>query len=240
MTGKRIILEADGLGKRFGREVVLKAASFTATEGTITALMGRNGAGKTTMFRIAVGRLRPDYGRVAYRGRYLPRPSLARLAPEGLLYITQRSALTPLISVQGHLDAFARTYNGQDRLARAVEELRLGWVLDRRPATLSGGEKQRASLALALVRDPACLLMDEPFAGVAPLDRPLIARGLQRLKEGGAAVVITGHDVDDLFDVSDEVIWVTAGTTHWLGDPHQAAAHHQFRQEYLGPRGGSA
>jgi len=237
VTASRPILEADGLGKSFGREAVLKSASFTATLGRITTLMGRNGAGKTTMLRIAVGRLRPDYGRVVYRGAYVPRPSLAKMARAGLMYIAQRSALTPLLSLRAHLEAFARVYDGQERLAEAVEELRLAECMDRRPGALSGGEKQRGSLALAAIRCPECLLMDEPFAGVAPLDRPTIARGLQRLKERGTAVVITGHDVDDLFAVSDEVIWVTAGTTHWLGHPGQAALHDQFRREYLGPRG---
>jgi ABC-type lipopolysaccharide export system ATPase subunit len=87
-----------------------------------------------------------------------------------------------------------------------------------------------------LIRRPDCLLMDEPFAGVAPVDRPMIAVGLSALRRQGAAVVISGHDVDDLFEASDEVIWVVAGTTHWLGAPRDAATHHEFRKSYLGPR----
>lgn len=77
--------------------------------------------------------------------------------------------------------------------------------------------------------------MDEPFAGVEPMDRPLVARGLARLREAGTAIVISGHDVEDIFGLSDRILWVTAGTTHWLGTPAEAARHEQFRREYLGP-----
>lgn len=113
--------------------------------------------------------------------------------------------------------------------------MRLNDTLDRKPSTLSGGEQQRAALAMALIRDPSCLLMDEPFAGVAPKDRPLIREGLETLRARGCAIVISGHDVEDVFSVADEIVWVVAGTSHVLGSPEEAEAHHQFRREYLGP-----
>jgi ABC-type branched-subunit amino acid transport system ATPase component len=78
--------------------------------------------------------------------------------------------------------------------------------------------------------------MDEPFAGVAPRDRPLVSGALRRLRDRGTALVVSGHDVEDLMAVSDDIIWVTAGTTHWLGGPGQASRHTQFRRDYLGPR----
>ncbi len=230
------VLEADGIGKSFGRNTVLKSAAFHATPGRITALMGRNGAGKTTLFRIAAGLLRPDYGRVAWRGVYQERPSLARLARSGLMYGAQGSALTRLFTLREHLAALVRAHGGAERVEETVETLALGPLLDHRPPRMSGGERQRASLALALVRAPACLLVDEPFAGVAPKDRPLVAHALGRLRDSGCAVVTSGHDVDDVFSVSDLVIWVTAGTSHWLGTPDEARLHHGFRRAYLGPR----
>lgn len=231
----RPILEADGLGKTFGERTVLKAGAFAAYPGGITALVGRNGAGKSTMLRIAVGRIRPDYGRILWRGRFVERPSLAALALDGLLYSTQSSALTDHFTLQEHLDAMARSFGGRERIPEILAFLELGEFLDRRPRQLSGGERQRASVGLALLRAPDCLLMDEPFAGVEPMDRPLVAWGLARLREAGTAIVISGHDVEDIFGLSDRILWVTAGTTHWLGTPAEAARHEQFRREYLGP-----
>lgn len=234
------ILEVEGIGKRFGDRQVLKAASFWSYPGRITALMGRNGAGKSTLLRVAVGRLRADWGRVAYKGAFLHRPSLARLARNGLMYAPQDTFLAPPFPLRKHLDAVAGAFGVEDRVQGVLEGFHLGAVQDQPSATLSGGERRRAALALAMIRRPDCLLMDEPFSGIAPRDRELVARGLSSLRDDGTAVVISGHEVEELFQVGDGILWVTAGTTHWLGSPEHARGHDQFRREYLGPRGEKA
>lgn len=238
MTEPRPILEVDGVGKAFGRVAVLKSGAFSIYPGRITALMGRNGAGKSTLFRVAVGRVRAEWGRVVYKGELVRRPSLARLARRGLMYLPQDSGLTHLLSIREQIQTMAQRFRALDRVDAVVEELRLSTVLSRLPQDISGGERRRASLALALIRKPECLLMDEPFSGIDPTDRELVAQGLRSLRDDGAAVLISGHDVPDLFEVAEEIIWVTAGTTHWLGAPEEARHHDQFRREYLGPRGG--
>jgi ABC-type lipopolysaccharide export system ATPase subunit len=93
---------------------------------------------------------------------------------------------------------------------------------------------RRAEVAVAVARNPVCLLADEPFAGIAPTDQARIARVLRRLRDRGCALVVTGHEVPEMLDIADEVVWMTAGTTHGLGTPAQAAASNQFRREYLG------
>lgn len=229
-----VALDVDGLGKSFGTKSVLKGASFRARDGSITALMGRNGSGKSTMLRIAVGRVRADYGRVVFRGEVLRRPRLAWMARRGLFYSAQDSAVTELFTVREHLDALAQVHGREDRVPETVTRWSLEDLLDRRPSALSGGERKRASLAMALVREPSCLLMDEPFLGIAPRDRVFVTEGLRTLRAQGCAIVISGHDVEDVFEVADEVVWVVAGTTHVLGTPEVARAHDQFRREYLG------
>lgn len=234
MTEPGPILQVDGVRTSFGRGQVLRSAGFSAHPGRITVLMGRNGAGKSTLFRVAVGRAKADSRQVIYRGESVRAPSLAGLARRGLMYIPQDTGLTRLFSIRQHLEAVAQRFSGQDRMEPVMEEMKLVEMQDRRPHNVSGGERRRAALALALVRQPNCLLMDEPFSGIDPTDRELIRDGLRSLRGGGAAVVISGHDVDDLMELADDVIWVTAGTSHWLGTPAEARAHHQFSRKYLG------
>ena len=107
--------------------------------------------------------------------------------------------------------------------------------LDARPPELSGGERRRAELAIARARRPRCLLADEPFAGITPGDAEAVAAALVRLADSGCAVLATGHEVPQLMTIASSVVWMTAGTTHWLGPPGEAARHEQFRREYLGP-----
>jgi lipopolysaccharide export system ATP-binding protein len=233
---ERALLEVDGIGIQFGKLALLKTAAFSARSGRITTLMGRNGVGKTTLLRAAIGKVRPQWGRVLFDGEYLPRPTLASLARRGLMYISQESSLAGLFTVEEHLQAFVQAYGGAEMLPALSQEMALEPLFPSPPHELSGGEKKRVALAMALLRRPRCLLMDEPFASVAPMDRALVARGLRSLRDQGAAIVISGHDVEDLFAIADDVIWVMGGTTHWLGTPAEAAQNHEFRKVYLGPQ----
>jgi len=227
------VLAADSIGKSFGRRTVLTAASLWARSGRITALLGRNGCGKTTLLRIAAGWLRPDYGLVVFHGRRFLRARLATLARLGLFYLPERSLLHTTRTVRQHLAALARSFPGAP-VDEAVAMFHLADLLDRKPPTLSGGERRRAELALALARRPDCLLADEPFRDLAPHDRELVAGSLRGMAARGTAIVATGHEVVELLDVSDEVLWMTAGTTHPLGGPADARANFAFMQEYLG------
>ena len=230
------VLVADSIGKHFGRRRVLSAASLWARSGTITAVLGRNGAGKSTLIRIAAGWLRPDYGIVMYAGRRAARLRLATLARRGLFYLPDRSLLCAYRTIDQHLEALARAFPGAP-VAEARATYRLHDWSHRKPGQLSGGERRRAEAALAWARRPVCLLADEPYRGIAPRDQELLTEGLRAMAERGTAVVVTGHEVPVLLDAADDVVWVTAGTTHALGPPPVARRHFQFAREYLGPSG---
>lgn len=230
------IFLADSIGKSFGRRTILSAATIMAHAGRITALVGRNGEGKTTLLRSAVGLLAPDHGVVVFRDERHTRPRLARLARRGLYFLPDRGLLSPAMTVREHLTALASRVP-EARAAEAIERLALDDFLDRKLRTLSTGERRRVELGMAAARDPLCLLADEPFLAIMPKDGLLVAAVLRALAARGCAVVISGHEVPQLFDLADEVVWQTAGTTHALGPPDAARRYDQFRREYLGPLG---
>lgn len=238
-VGSKPLLEGDGIGKSFGGKVVLRNAGFAIYHASITALMGRNGTGKTTLLKILAGVIRADYGTVRYGGEYLAHPSLPVLARNGLMFCSQGSVLVPHIPVRAHFDLLSRRYGAARPLEDVCDALRLGDLLDHAPRTLSGGELRRTELALALLRAPDCLIVDEPFAGVAPVDLPLISGALRTLRDSGTGVAISGHAVHDIMDVSDLVVWAVGGTTHWLGAPAEARRNFQFQQGYLSPHEGT-
>jgi ABC-type lipopolysaccharide export system ATPase subunit len=113
--------------------------------------------------------------------------------------------------------------------------MRVRELLGRRPSALSGGERRRADLAAVLVRRPRCLVADEPYRGIAPLDAELLTSAFRGLAAGGCAVVLTGHDAPTLLAAADHVTWCVSGTTYELGTPAAATAQDRFRREYLGP-----
>ena len=231
--GSEYALRAEGIGKSFGRVQALKAASLWGEAGKVTTLLGRNGAGKTTLMKIAAGVLRPDYGVVSLVGDARENHSLARLARLGLMYVPQEQLISPAYRVRDHLRSLATTF-GSAGIEGAISEMRIESLLDQRVASLSGGERMRVSLALALARAPKVLIVDEPLIRLSPHNQEDLANSLRTLADRGAAVITSGHDARVLLSISDVILWCVAGTTHHIGTPTEALAHSQFRREYLG------
>lgn len=228
------MFRADSITHAFGSRRVLHAATLWARRGAVAALLGRNGSGKSTLFNIAAGRIRADQGIVLFDGRAWPRPRLHRLARAGLFLLPERGLLPRNEAAGAVLRMVADRFDGGARLEDVIGRLHLEPLLDRPPDLLSGGERRRVEVAVACVRQPRVLLADEPFQGIAPLDRELIASAIRTLAEDGCAVVASGHQVETLLQMADEIVWITAGTTHGLGSPAQALGHWQFRREYIG------
>jgi len=226
------VFAAEAMWKSFGPRPILRDASAWAFPGSVTVLLGRNGCGKSTLLRCAMGYLRTFAGVVIFREARYDRPSLARLAADGLFYLADRRLLARGLTLRQHLSALQHRY--PDAAAEAALDLyRTAPFQDRRPHELSGGEERRAELTVAAARAPACLIADEPFRGLAPLDAEVVSQGLRTLAERGAAVLITGHEVHQLLALGDHIIWMTGGTTHYLGTPAQALEHRLFRWDYL-------
>jgi ABC-type multidrug transport system ATPase subunit len=224
-------LMAECVSKSYGARRILSAGSLRAQTGEVRVLFGRNGIGKSTLLKIAVGIVRADSGTVHLDGHFLPSPSLPQLARAGVFYLPDHDILSPSMTLGAQLRLFERRFG-----ARSAEEAaRLARVedfLDARTPSLSGGELRRAELALALARRPRCLLADEPFRGIAPVDHDLLSDIFRGMAAEGCAVVVTGHEVATLLALAHHVTWCTSGTTYELGAPERAQAHEAFQREY--------
>jgi ABC-type multidrug transport system ATPase subunit len=212
---------------------VLTSATLRAESGQVGVLLGRNGEGKSTLMRIAAGLIQPDSGTVHFRGEPLERARLSTLATRGLFHLPDHDLLSPRFTLRVQLEMFVRRFPGGS-VGDAASLVGLTERLDQYRHQLSGGEKRRAELAVALVRNPVCLLADEPFRGVAPLDAEILARVFRELAARGCAVVFTGHEVESLLAVADHVAWCTDGTTYELGSPAAARRDSRFSRLYLG------
>lgn len=228
------LLVADSVVKSFGGRRVLTAGSLRAVPGQVRVLLGRNGAGKSTLIKIAAGRIRPDGGTVRYGEKRFTSVTLSQLARLGVFYLPDHDLFSSAFTVRTQLEMIRRQFRGAP-VEDAAARMGIAERLDHRPRELSGGEMRRAELAAVLVRQPRCLLADEPFRGIAPTDAEDLTRTLRDLAEIGVAIVATGHEVPTLMAAADHITWCTAGTTHELGPPAQAELHDQFRREYLGP-----
>ena len=192
------VVEAHSLTFSYGTLQVLNGLSFSVREGEIFGVLGANGSGKTTLMRMMVGLLRNDGGTLTIYGES---PSPRQAAQVG--YMPQLSALYQELSVRENVDFFARMYGMSDRRSRArsVEEAIDLVGLAPRSAdpilNLSGGMRQRVSLAIALVHRPALLLLDEPTVGLDPDLRAVFWERFRRMTESGTTIMISSHTMDD-------------------------------------------
>lgn len=184
--------------KAYGTLRALDDVSFQIAAGETFGLIGPNGSGKTTLLRVLLGLVRPTSGTARVLGHTMPARSVARQ----IGYMTQASALYAELSVRENLAFFARLYGlrGKRLAARITETLALVDLADRAESpvqTLSGGMRQRVSLACALVHGPRLLFLDEPTVGIDPELRTAFWDYFARLNVGGVTIVVSTHHLDE-------------------------------------------
>ncbi len=199
-------------------------ARFTAAPG-LTALFGRSGSGKSTLVDIVGGLVRPDRGRVAIDGHVLVDTERGVFVPKHrrrIGYVFQDSRLFPHLSVRRNL-LYGRWFNRDGSGARTdldsvVQLLGIGHLLERRPASLSGGEKQRVAIGRALLARPQVLLMDEPLASLDESRRSEILPFLERLRdEAGVPILYVSHSVAEVARLATTVVIITEGRITAVG-----------------------
>lgn len=194
-------LTADSLSKKYGTNQALSEFSLEVDQGSIVALVGPDGAGKTTMIRILCRLLNPDAGRVTIDGKDIAR-SYDQIKPM-LGYMPQQFSLYTDLSVEENLVFYAGLYGITGSAYRYKRDLlyefsNLGPFADRRASALSGGMKQKLALSCALVHNPRLLILDEPTTGVDPLSRRQFWEILLQLKSQGVTTLISTPYMDEV------------------------------------------
>lgn len=232
-------LKATGLVKIYGDRTVVNGMDVSCSCGEIVGLLGPNGAGKTTTFYMVVGLVRPNRGKVIFRGEDITADPVYIRARKGLGYLAQEPSIFRKLSVWNNVMAILETLplDAKKRKARAEELLApfdLMKVANQPAYTLSGGERRKLEIARALVRNPAILMLDEPFAGVDPLSVNEIQDIIRRLAKKGLGIIITEHNVRETLSVVDRAYMVYNGQLLKEGTTEELISDDGVRARYLG------
>ena len=232
-------LSTEHLVKKYGQRTVVNDVNIEVNQGQIVGLLGPNGAGKTTTFYMVVGLVKPDGGTVTFRGKDVTRLPVFMRARRGLGYLAQEASIFRKLSVWNNVMAILETLklSRKDRKARCEELLSTFDLMKvaKQPAyTLSGGERRKLEIARALVRRPAILMLDEPFAGVDPLAVNDIQGIVRRLRDQGLGIIITDHNVRETLSVVDRAYLVYDGRLLKEGTSAELVDDPDVRAKYLG------
>jgi lipopolysaccharide export system ATP-binding protein len=239
LGGKQICVE--GIRKRLGGRMVLEDVSVALGRGEAVGLLGPNGAGKTTTFYILTGLIAPDAGRVLLDGADVTRLPMHRRARLGVGYLPQEASIFRGLSVAQNILAILELHEPdrrrrRERLQELMHEFGLTHLKDAPAMALSGGERRRVEIARALASRPRYMLLDEPLAGIDPINVGEIRDLVGHLKRRGLGVLITDHNVRDTLDIIDRAYILHDGRVLREGTPGEIVADPLVRQVYLGDR----
>jgi ABC-2 type transport system ATP-binding protein len=219
------IVEAGGLGKRYGSTWALHECTLAVPAGHVAALVGPNGAGKTTLLNLAVGLAAPTAGGVTVLGG---RPAGSPAALDGIAFVAQD---TPLYKNLPAGDMLHLTRNLNRRFDQRYAETRLaelGIPLKRKAGKLSGGQQAQLALTLALARRPQLLVLDEPVAMLDPVARhDFMATVLTAAADDGVSVLLSSHVLAELERVADYLILLSRGRVQMAGEVDDLLASHR-------------
>ena len=243
MTTPADILVARNLAKSFNGSTVLDNIDLRLRPGSITAVVGSSGCGKTTLLRLIAGFETPDAGTVTIAGRQVASPESAVAAHRrGVGYVAQDGALFPHLTVGQNisygLPGTARSAPVRARVAELLATVSLDpSYASRRPHQLSGGQQQRVALARALARQPVLMLLDEPFSaldtGLRASTRKAVA---QLLAAAGVTTLLVTHDQEEALSIAGQVAVMRDGRFTQVGTPQQVymQPNDRFTAEFLG------
>jgi ABC-2 type transport system ATP-binding protein len=224
-------IEVVGLSKRFGRIEAVRGISFTVARGTTTALLGGNGAGKTSTLSMLLGVLLPTAGTVRVLGEDIARHRYRVLSR--MNFTSPYVDLPKSLTVEENLKVFARLYGVarmRERLADLVAQLEIGDFLKRPYGTLSAGQRTRVSVAKALLNEPEVLLLDEPTASLDPDVGDRVRAQLSGYQHRtGATLLIASHNMPEVERMCNAVLMMRAGRIVDRGSPAELIARYGRR-----------
>ena len=247
-----LLLEAEGISKRFGGLVAVNAMSFTVRGGEIVGLIGPNGAGKSTTFNLLTGVAHATSGEIRFRGERIDRMSAREIAERGISRTFQHVRLVPgmtvleNVAIGAHLRARVGALASLFRLdrareaeiiaeaARQIERVGLKEHMHKTAGSLALGQARVAEIARALALDPALLLLDEPAAGLRFAEKAELAELLKRLRGEGMSVLLVEHDMDFVMQLTDHIVVLDFGLKIAEGAPKAIAESPAVLEAYLG------
>ena len=230
------MLQVAGIDTYYGETQALFGVSLSVGAGEVLALLGANGAGKTTVLRSILGLTRPRRGDILFEGRSIAGLLTHKVAQAGIGWVPDDRRLCPTLTVARNLALGIKRSKfrpwGLDEVTDIFTPLK--YLMGREAETLSGGEMQMVAIARALLGAPGLMLFDEPSQGLAPKIVDDVLGVIRRLKAAGVAAIVVEQNADVALSVADRVVILAQGQVAWEGDVAALRADPDLKRRMLG------
>jgi branched-chain amino acid transport system ATP-binding protein len=231
------MIEIQDIHTWYGDSYILQGVSLQVKDGTVVALLGRNGMGKTTTIRSIMGLAQPRKGAIVYNGQNLVGLAPFKIARLGIGLVPQGRMIFPSLSVTENLKMAARTGDKQDPWTLEKVFTLFPKLQERsknKGNQLSGGEQQMLTIARALMTNPDLVLFDEPSEGLAPVLVEEVFRVIQQLKAAGHSILLVEQDFGMAMEVADYAYIMSRGTIVYESTPEPLMSNESVKSQYLG------
>jgi len=221
----------------YGLALILQGVSLEARAGEVVALLGRNGAGKTTAIKTIMGLVPPAQGEVSFAGRRIDRLPPYRIARLGLGYVPEERRIFTELTVMENLEVGRQPARDgapvwtEDKLFSLFPNL--GRMRERPGGRMSGGEQQMLTIARTLMGNPKCVLLDEPSEGLAPIIVEQMAQSIRALKSEGLSVLLCEQNLHFCEAIADRAYIIEKGQIRFGGSMAELAGNASLREQYL-------
>jgi branched-chain amino acid transport system ATP-binding protein len=233
------MLEIRDLTISYGKHVALDQASLSVEQGRMVAILGANGAGKSSLLGAIGGRVRPRSGDILYRGRSLLDLPAHRLVEEGIALVPEGRGIFPALTVEDNLRLGAIPARAREGAAARIEEVfalfpKLAQRRAQIAGTMSGGEQQMVAIGRALMSNPDLLLLDEPSLGLAPIVVKEVFAALSRIRATGLTILIVEQNARATLDLADFAYLMEVGRISGSGPAQQIKSDPAVIRAFLG------
>lgn len=214
----------------------MHGVSLDVYQGEIIGLLGPNGAGKTTTFLMILGIHKPETGKIMLNDKDITKEPVYIRARLGISFLPQEPSIFKGLTVQENIEAIMDMHPDRRSLdiRSILDEMGLSELGNRKAYLLSGGERRRLEIARSLVLSPDFLLLDEPFAGIDPIQIKEIQKLIKTFKKKGLGVIITDHNVREILKITDRSYIINKGEVIFQGDSEKLITNERVKNEYLG------
>ena len=227
------MLEVKNLKKTFGTLTAVDEISFTIPDGQILGMIGQNGAGKTTTFRLILNFLTADSGEVLWNGRPLQKTDYDVIG-----YLPEERGLYPKVSIEDQIIYFAQLRGKSKKeikpqIDKWMEKFQVKGKKTDKIKSLSKGNQQKVQLIATLIHQPKLVILDEPFSGLDPVNAGLLEAGIKELKEQGACVIFSSHNMNNVEEICDKLVMLRNGSMVLDGTVQEIRANFGRKKLFL-------
>lgn len=222
------MLELKNVTKKFDKVIAVNNLSFTLDNGKILGIVGRNGAGKSTTFRMILNILEPDSGEILYNGNKINSETLDRIG-----YLPEEGSLLPELTVLDLCEYYGALKlldieKVRKNLLYWLEEFNILEYLNKKIKDLSKGNRQKIQFIVSVLHDPELLILDEPFSGLDPISVEELKKAILKLKENGKTIIFSSHRMEHIEMLCEDLIIVNKGETLLQGNLQEIKANYEI------------